>query len=59
MYKLVSNVKGSKWRLLNGIKVLDGDVLILDKFDLRLYDLIDEDGNKIDVNKNDLLVKLN
>lgn len=59
MYKLVSKIEGTKWSLLNGIKIIEGDILLLDKNDLHLYSLIDKDGKKIDLNKNSLLVKIN
>ena len=59
MYKLVSNIDGSKWSYLNGRCIFDEDVLMLDTEDIHKYVLIDGDGNRIDINVKDCLIKIN
>ncbi len=58
MYKLVSNIKGSKWSFLDGYNVFNTQtVWLLDKKDMWKYYLLDKDGNKINISVEKLLVE--
>ena len=57
MYKLVSNIDGSRWSYLNGYYIFGNVVWLLDLKDIGKYTLIDADGKKIDIKNEDFLVK--
>lgn len=58
MYKLVSNIKGSKWSFLDGYNVFNTQtVWLLDKKDMWKYNLLDKDGNKINISVEKFLVE--
>ena len=58
MYKLVSNIEGSRWSYLNGYYIF-GNVVWLKKENINKYTLIDANGNKIpDIENEDLLVEV-
>jgi len=57
MFKLVSNIKNSKWSFMNGYNIFNMETVWLSKKeDARKYSLLDENGNKLDVNVEDFLV---
>lgn len=58
MYKLVSNIEGSRWSYLNGCYIF-GNVVWLKKENINKYTLIDAKGKKIpDIKNEDLLVEV-
>ena len=58
MYKLVSNIKGSKWSFMNGCNIFNMQTVWLSKKeDARKYSLLDENDNKLDAKVEDFLVE--
>lgn len=57
MYKLVSNIDGSRWSYLNGYNIFGNVVWLLGLGDIGKYTLIDADGNKIGIKNEDFLVE--
>ena len=57
MYKLVSDIKGSRWSFLNGYYIFSNVVWLSSLEEASKYTLIDENGKKIDVDINDFIVK--
>ena len=55
MWKLKSEV--GKWSFLNGEMIFSNVVWLSDKEEAKKYMLIDEKGNKMDINVNDYLVE--
>lgn len=56
MYKLVSNIDGSRWSYLDGYNIFGNVVWLLDLEDIGKYTLIDENGDKINVKNEDFLI---
>lgn len=57
MYKLVSDIKGSRWSFLNGYYIFSNVVWLSNLEEVNKYTLIDENGKEIDVDINDFIVK--
>lgn len=57
MYKLVSDIKGSRWSFLNGYYIFRNVVWLSNLEEVNKYTLIDENGKEIDVDINDFIVK--
>lgn len=57
MYKLVSDVKGSRWSFLNGYYIFSNVVWLSSLEEANKYTLIDENGKEIDVDISDFIVK--
>ena len=55
MLKLVSEV-GTRWSFLDGYQIYGNVVWLTDIEEISKYSLIDEDGNKLNVNVEDYLV---
>ena len=57
MYKLVSDIDGTRWSYMNGYYVFGHVVWLTSKEEASKYSLIDKDGNKIDVDSKKFLIK--
>ena len=57
MYKLVSDIKGSRWSFLNGYYIFSNVVWLSSLEEVNKYTLIDENGKEIDIDINDFIVK--
>ena len=57
MYKLVSNIDGSRWSYLNGYNIFGNVVWLSNLEDIRKYTFIYADGNKIGIKNEDFLVE--
>jgi len=55
MLKLVSEV-GNRWSFINGYQIYGNVVWLSKKEDIRKYSLINEKGEKIDINPENCLV---
>jgi hypothetical protein len=55
MYKLVSEIEGSKWSYCDGYQIYSNIVWVGDKDDAKKYKLIDSNGKEIKINLEDYL----
>lgn len=57
MYRLVSDIDGSRWSYLNGYMLFGNVVILCSKDEASKYVLIDENGKKIEVNPSKYLME--
>ena len=57
MYKLVSNIKGSRWSFCGGYYIFGNVVWLSNLEDVSKYSLIDEDGKDIEIDIKSCLVE--
>ena len=55
MYKLVSEIDGSRWAVKDNSMIFSNVVWMSTKEDSYRYHLIDENGNEIKINKDECL----
>lgn len=57
MYKLVSDIEGSRWSFMDGYHIFGKVVWLTSKDEISKYKLIDCKGNEIDIKNENFLVK--